>query len=96
MRRIYKYPLTGAETVLRLRQEPEVVRVAVEPGRHLPTVWVMVRNPDSDPYQAWTFYVVGTGHDIPENAAVHEGSCATPYGAFVWHVFSGTNFEDVS
>lgn len=43
---------------------------------------------DSQPLETRELRVFGTGHPLPDDAAVHIGSTITPNdGRFVWHLF---------
>lgn len=84
-RRIYKYPfeLPGSGiAVVRLRVGAKVLSVGTQRPGWI-TLWVEV-DPEAVE-QNRTFFVVGTGHHIPERAGRFLGTVFD--GPFVWHVY---------
>lgn len=82
MKAIYKYVLniTPPETVVNIPAGSIVRRVAMQNGE--PTFWAEVDT--SAPKVSKIFRILGTGHEIPENAH-WVGSCED--GPFIWHLF---------
>lgn len=68
------------EFCLEIPSDPDILHVDVQHGD--PCLWARV-DPDR-PFAKYTFYIVGTGHDIPPGLA-HVGTWQE--GPFVWHLF---------
>lgn len=79
MKVIYKYPLEVDVCTIELPVFCKVVCVHEQNG--VPTLWIeqdtKLRTVDT------TFYVVGTGQELPDAAYV--GTCFI--GSYVWHVY---------
>lgn len=83
VRAVWKFPvpLLAGEATHRMPAGAQVVHVAGQDGT--PTVWAVV-DPGSFMTEARTFRVVGTGQEIPGDAAyVGTAHC----GPYVWHVW---------
>lgn len=82
---IHKFPLPlnhGGLHMIPLHPEARVV--AVHPQNDVPTIWVLTPDPDPDTTRLREFQIVGTGHEVPEDATY----CGTSvHEFFVWHVF---------
>ena len=82
MRTIYKYDLMIGYNSLYLADGYKVVHVAEQCGSL--TMWVEQTIGNSSSYR--TFNVYGTGHQIPDDNAVHVGTTLMSSG-LVWHVY---------
>lgn len=83
MDRIFKYQLdlvNGPQPVM-LPDESTLLTAQMQNGNIC--VWARV-NPDS-PSRMFFFFVVGTGHPMPEGASQYLAT--VQMGPFVWHVF---------
>ena len=83
MRTIYKYtiPITPRWEIT-MPRGAEVRHVREQNGQI--TVWVEL-NPQVDDEEVKTFFVVGTGHEIPD-ASRYLGSAFVGY--YVWHIYT--------
>ena len=84
MKKVFKYPLSlhSVTQLIPFENELDVLYVGLDP-QGIPHVWVLV---DSDlPSKPIIFYVVGTEHDLPQDATHYVGSYADRL--FMWHVF---------
>ncbi len=79
-RRIFKYPLTGWETIIQIPAPFEPLCVYVQGDKI--QVWVKVNDMGSD--VPVTFYMVPTGGEIPTQSK-YVATVHTP--PTVWHVF---------
>jgi len=82
MRTIYKYDLFIGYNSLYLPDGYKVLHVAEQYGSL--TMWVEQSIQNSPSYR--TFNVHGTGHQIPDDNAVHVGTALMSSG-LVWHVY---------
>jgi len=82
-RTVWKFPLASLPTKIDLADGFRPVLFALQgvPGR--PWVWID-HHPEARPARPVSFYVVGTGHPIPDGA-IHAGSLLD--GPFVWHLY---------
>ena len=82
--KIFKYPFAiESKTTVEMPYGHVFLHVGLDP-EGVPCVWALVdEHSEKRPVE---LYVVGTGADVPENAANHLGTfIQTP---FVWHIFS--------
>lgn len=81
-RAIWKYPLElKAFQTVKMPRGGQVILVAIQNSSI--TLWVEFRD-DASEIEV-SFYIVGTGRNVPEAAEKHVGSVTD--GAFVWHVY---------
>ncbi len=83
---IYKYvvPVDGLTLDL---VNPKVVMVGSQPHEsQLPVIWIESDVSGRYDSKSITFVFFGTGQHIPTDY-VHEGSCCTTNGVFIWHVY---------
>ena len=81
MKTIYKYEIgLGSKIDILLPSDAKVLLVEVQ--GMAPCVWV--EHDLEKPKITRTFSIIGTGHEIPEEAA-HVGSFQMP--PFVWHLY---------
>jgi hypothetical protein len=88
MKSIWKFTLQHQD-----EQEVEMPRGAelltVQTQRGVICLWAIVDQHTTERDRR-TFYIVGTGHRMPENPAVNYiGTVQELDGALVWHVFEG-------
>jgi hypothetical protein len=82
---VWKYTLGKAINDLAIPDGGQILTVAEQHGQV--TMWVRVNR---DAYVLpRTFYVVGTGTDIPDAPTVYRGTVITAQGSLVFHVFEG-------
>jgi hypothetical protein len=82
--KIYKYPFAiESKTSISVPSGHVVMHVGLDPAG-VPCVWALVE-PEA-PKIDIAIWVVGTGHDVPEEACRHVGSFVQ--SAFVWHIFT--------
>lgn len=90
MRAVWKFPLdfmgpTGyVNPHVTLEMPAGAQVVALQTQRDTPCLWVLV-----DPHaerERRTFVVVGSGHEIPDEAGEHVGTWQA-LNTFVWHLF---------
>ena len=82
MRTIFKYDLMLGYNSLYLPDGYKVVHIAEQYGNL--TMWVEQSIQNSPNYR--TFNVYGTGHQIPDDNAIHVGTALMSSG-LVWHVY---------
>jgi hypothetical protein len=89
--RVYKYTLGGRdEETINMPKGARIIHCAMQ-NEH-PQLWAIV-DPDLQPAERRTFYIRGTGHDLPKNdrydpaVLTHIGTFLMHAGAFVFHVF---------
>jgi hypothetical protein len=82
MRTIYKYPLTlAAVQKIEMPLGAELLAVQIQ-GKQI-CIWAVVNPEEEENVQ--TFYIVGTGHPMPEGRVRFLGTVQDD--PFVWHVF---------
>lgn len=82
----YRLPITDHVTV-RLPDGSRVLSVGPpRDGRDALDLWARV-DPTS-PLRAYRFWIVGTGHPLPDRAGRFVGTAVTHGGSLVWHVFA--------
>jgi hypothetical protein len=89
LRTVWKYPLATVDAVLGVNMPEGAKLIHVDAdgrnGNSPATVWAEV---DTDaPQEERMFFVVGTNKPIPPGMQ-HVGSCHSPGGVFVWHVYT--------
>lgn len=88
MRTIHRYEIRHGETELLLPQNADVLCVQMKDDT--PCVWALVD--DQKPTQTRRYFVVGTGHKVPDELGVNDYvgtfQCDSMIGKLVWHVFS--------
>lgn len=92
MRKVFKYPLTGPETILDLPKGAVVLKVGAQSDSHGPCLWVLVEPSAETEWRA--FYVYGTGHWVMPGGVIHVGSWFESNGALVWHCFERAVLQD--
>ena len=81
MRTVYKYQLDLGTTELELPANAEIITVGKEPrGKY--SLWAIVDS--TAPLVKKEFIILGTGHEIPNNAWYIKSFRDI---SFVWHVF---------
>ncbi len=88
MKAIWKFLLSRAgDQEIELPRGAELLTVQVQRG--VICLWAVV-DPNTTERDLRTFYIVGTGHPMPENPMVeYVGTIQELEGALVWHVFEG-------
>ena len=82
MKTIYKYPFEIQPSFTSEIPQDHLI-VLVELQQNTPCIWMEVdKNKEWD--EVKTFYIFGTGHDIPDDK-VHVASFQMP--PFVWHLY---------
>jgi hypothetical protein len=81
MRTVYKYKLDLGTTTVELPENAEILTVGKEPRGNY-SLWAIVDT--TAPLVKKEFIILGTGHEIPNNAWYIK---SFRDGAFVWHVF---------
>ena len=84
-RKVYKYQLPLQEELkIPMPMGAKVLHFANQ--NEIPTIWVEVDTDEQD--RAKTFFIVGTGHDIPTGkTVVYIGSALFAGGNLVWHLY---------
>lgn len=83
--KIYKYSLKLVEhQVIKLPPESGVLKVEFQRGELF--IWVIV-NPEFEPTEDVEFWIVGTGHSLPETSLNRIYLDTVFYSDIVWHVF---------
>lgn len=80
-RTVWKYPVPIADFTLNLPEGSEIVHVESQQGDS--QLWAIV-DLDIGELVARNFYVTGTGHDVPDDAAYLR---SWTQGPFVWHLW---------
>lgn len=81
---IWKYEIPiDDEIMIKMPMGARVLAVQVQRG--VPRLWVLVD--PLEPVHVRTFYVVGTGNQMPDDPCVHVGTFQTQSGLLVWHLF---------
>ncbi len=82
--KILKYPLTLTDRqTIEMPTNASIIHVNGQNG--VPCIWAEV-NPGETGSR--TFYIVGTGHDIPTGRVRYIGTYHS--GPFVWHIYEDT------
>jgi hypothetical protein len=81
--KIFKYPFAiQRRATVEIPSGHVLIHAGLDP-KGIPCVWAMV---DADtPKREVVLYVIGTGHDVPEEAPRHLGSFVREDD--VWHIF---------
>lgn len=86
MQRIYKWRLEGARQSLYVPKGTEILHVAMQPDQdqhyYYPTMWGLCD--DTAEMVEKIVLIIGTGHQIPENAR-YLGTCVG--NVYVWHIY---------
>lgn len=84
MRKIFKYPLVvkGSNHI----DMPECAEIlCAQIQDNAPYLWALI---DSDaPTITRRIYIIGTGHETPDNLGRYIGTVQMMDGALVWHIF---------
>lgn len=88
MKQIWKFAIPTADKLsFKMPVGAEVLSVAVQHNK--PCLWALV-NPDAA-METRTFYITGTGHDIPDSVSrqfgLFHGTFLLEDGALVFHIF---------
>lgn len=85
MQVIYKYPLTGPMTALRMPEGAEILCVQMQ--NDIPCVWALVNT--SFDMETRRIMLVGTGHSVPAGCFIETylGTIQMQGGALIFHVF---------
>lgn len=83
MKTIWKYELELGSQTLELPQGAQPLSVAVQQGGVM--LWALVTPEAPTCYRR--VYVVGTGHELPEDLGSYVGTVLLTGGALVFHVF---------
>ena len=87
-RQIFKFPIAlSAEPTIVNSPIVEILDVEFQ-GDNL-CVWVEV---DDGPSEEFPFYIVGTGHPVPDEAVDHIGTVHR--SGYVWHVYTKAFWSD--
>lgn len=86
MQTIYKYPLALKDKQRVVMHEGATV-FHVDVQNEQLTIWAMVDT--NQPMEDRHFYIVGTGHPMPNGPVKHVGTALMQHDRFVWHVFEG-------
>ena len=84
-RRVWKYKLNMGATALTLPEGARVLFVGEQHGD--PHIWVEQSSADNVPGNNYSFYVVGTGHVLPEGNVYCEYVGSYISDPFVWHIY---------
>lgn len=87
MRTIHKYQLRdiGVNVVA---MPPDSVILTAQMQNNIPTLWALV-DTDAKPWEQRTFFVIGTGMEMPPGSGDYIGT-VQEYNGLVWHVFEIT------
>lgn len=84
MRTVYKYLLfTKGEFQIEMLLGARLLHIGLQ--NNIPTLWAEVK-PDA-PVKPYSFFCIGTGDDIPDNAS-YVGTVEQS-GYFMWHYYVG-------
>lgn len=88
---IYKYPLTGPMTAVRMPEGAEVLSVQMQ--GEIPCVWAIVNTVFE--LETRRFMLVGTGHAVPEGCYMETylGTIQMSGGALIFHCFDVSNWS---
>lgn len=85
----YRVAIRDEPTRWEMRSGAEVVHVGFGPNTLPGHVDVWVEEDLTDVIARREFYIVGTGHPVPERAARHVGSVFDQARRLMWHVYEG-------
>lgn len=89
MKTIWKYPLDSVFGILSMPVGAQILSVANQFSSIC--LWVLVDT--NAPAENRRFYVVGTGHPLPEEPTVYRGTAKVENGHIILHVFEATTKE---
>jgi hypothetical protein len=81
---VWKFPLLVCDDQIILMPDQAEI-LCVQRQGELACLWALV-----DPHETLVprrFFVVGTGHELPQRNLKYVGTFQTDDGVFVWHVF---------
>ena len=86
VKHVYKYELSkNSEVKIRIHDNAKIIHIGLDP-HHILCIWAEVDI--TMPMSEYTFFIVGTGHLVPEGVQ-HFASVMD--GAFMWHVYRPTS-----
>lgn len=91
MKQVWKFALEPDETgrcLVELPWHSRVLCVQLQVGR--PHIWVLVE-PLTTAKQTFAFYIIGTGHPVPDLQLDYLGTFQLANGALIYHVFRDIN-----
>lgn len=86
MRTVWKFAIAHQKNEVDMPLGSQVLCAGVD-GHNLISIWAEVPESDTDKVQRRTFFVFGTGHEIPMIALRYIGTAFSPGNVFVWHVY---------
>jgi hypothetical protein len=83
--KIFKFPLELKDKqVVKMPRGAQVLSIQMQNGKK--TIWALCPVPDAV-QEDRTFFIFGTGHDLPESATAKTFVATVQEGNFVWHIF---------
>lgn len=89
MKTVYKYPLQTMIESVSMPAGADILQVSNQ--FNSVCMWALVDT--TRPVETRRFYIIGTGHPLPEEPVVYLGTAKVENGHIVLHVFEATTKE---